>query len=174
MRINKLQAEADQLLDRLFGPQGTATQDDSLSSSDVESVRNEVANWLNANLDKPLDLPATKTIDRNTLQREVDNAIEDRFHPEMRRMERLLLLDLVDAAWKDHLLAMDHLRSSIGLAGYAQKDPKVEYKREGMEFFNTMWLSLGERITDMIFHAIGTSILKLCCYSAILFAFQQR
>ena len=150
-RSFKLQAEADQLFDRLFGPQGTATQDDSLSSSDVESVRNEVANWLNANLDKPLDLPATKTIDRNTLQREVDNAIEDRFHPEMRRMERLLLLDLVDAAWKDHLLAMDHLRSSIGLAGYAQKDPKVEYKREGMEFFNTMWLSLGERITDMIF-----------------------
>jgi preprotein translocase subunit SecA len=150
-RSFELQAEAAQLLDRLFGPRGTATQDDSLSSSDVESVRKEVANWLNTNLDKPLDLPATQTIDRDTLQREVDNAIEDRFHPEMRRMERLLLLDLVDAAWKDHLLAMDHLRSSIGLAGYAQKDPKVEYKREGMEFFNTMWLSLGERITDMIF-----------------------
>ena len=44
----------------------------------------------------------------------------------------MLLLQILDTAWKDHLLAMDHLRSSVGLVGYAQVDPKVEYKREGM------------------------------------------
>ena len=49
----------------------------------------------------------------------------------MRKMERALVLQLLDTAWKDHLLAMDHLRSSVGLRGYAQIDPKVEYKREG-------------------------------------------
>ena len=69
----------------------------------------------------------------------------------MRRMERALVLQLLDTAWKDHLLAMDHLRSSIGLRGYAQVDPKVEYKREGMKLFEGMWTSTGERVTDLIF-----------------------
>ena len=60
-------------------------------------------------------------------------------------------LEIVDTAWKDHLLVMDHLRSSVGLKGYAQMDPKVEYKREGMSLFETMWKSIGERVTDLIF-----------------------
>ncbi len=66
-------------------------------------------------------------------------------------MERALVLQLLDTAWKDHLLAMDHLRSSVGLRGYAQVDPKVEYKREGMRTFEQMWTSVGERVTDLIF-----------------------
>ena len=64
--------------------------------------------------------------------------MEDCYRPEMRRMEREVLQSL-DQAWKEHLLAMDHLRSSVGLRGYAQIDPKVEYKREGMRMFETMW-----------------------------------
>ena len=63
-------------------------------------------------------------------------AIEDRYRPEIRRMERHLVLQLVDGGWKDHLLAMDHLRSAVGLVGYAQVDPKVEYKREGRKLFD--------------------------------------
>jgi len=66
-------------------------------------------------------------------------------------MERSLLLQIVDMAWKDHLLTMDRLRSSVGLQGYAQKDPKVEYKREGMKLYDDMWFSLGEQVTDLIF-----------------------
>jgi preprotein translocase subunit SecA len=69
----------------------------------------------------------------------------------MQKMERTLLLEILDAAWKDHLLVMDHLRSSVGLRGYAQVDPKVEYKREGMRAFESMWDSLGGRVTDLIF-----------------------
>jgi preprotein translocase subunit SecA len=46
---------------------------------------------------------------------------------------------------------MDHLRSSIGLQGYAQIDPKVEYKREGMRIFGEMWNGVGDRVTDLIF-----------------------
>jgi preprotein translocase subunit SecA len=69
----------------------------------------------------------------------------------MRRMERALLLQILDGAWKEHLLAMDHLRSSVGLRGYAQVDPKVEYKREGMSLFDNMWVSVGNYVTDLIF-----------------------
>ena len=46
---------------------------------------------------------------------------------------------------------MDHLRSSVGLRGYAQVDPKVEYKREGMKMFETMWDSVGRMVTDLVF-----------------------
>ena len=61
------------------------------------------------------------------------------------------MLQILDSAWKEHLLAMDHLRSSVGLRGYAQVDPKVEYKREGMSLFDSMWVSVGNYVTDLIF-----------------------
>ncbi len=61
------------------------------------------------------------------------------------------MLQLLDSGWKEHLLVMDHLRSSVGLRGYAQVDPKVEYKREGMRLFENMWNAVGERVTDLIF-----------------------
>jgi len=71
--------------------------------------------------------------------------------PEMKRMERAVLLQILDNAWKDHLLAMDHLRSSVGLRGYAQVDPKVEYKREGMRTFDLMWKAIDERVVDIVY-----------------------
>jgi preprotein translocase subunit SecA len=69
----------------------------------------------------------------------------------MKRMERAVVLQTLDNAWKDHLLAMDHLRSSVGLRGYAQVDPKVEYKREGMRIFELMWNGIDERVTDLVY-----------------------
>jgi preprotein translocase subunit SecA len=77
--------------------------------------------------------------------------VDDHYRPEMRRLERNLVLQILDGSWKDHLLAMDHLRSSVSLRGYAQVDPKVEYKREGMQTFETMWTNIGDRVTDLIF-----------------------
>jgi preprotein translocase subunit SecA len=56
----------------------------------------------------------------------------------MRYLERMIFLQVVDGAWKDHLLAMDHLKEGIGLRGYGQKDPLIEYKREGFEMFEAM------------------------------------
>jgi preprotein translocase subunit SecA len=70
---------------------------------------------------------------------------------EMKRMERAVLLQILDNSWKDHLLAMDHLRSSVGLRGYAQVDPKVEYKREGMRTFDLMWRGIDERVVDIVY-----------------------
>ena len=46
---------------------------------------------------------------------------------------------------------MDYLRSAVGMRGYAQVDPKVEYKREGMKQFERMWQSIGQRVTDLVF-----------------------
>ena len=56
----------------------------------------------------------------------------------MHNFERYLVLQMLDHHWKDHLLAMDHLRQSVGLRGYAQKQPLQEYKRESFELFAAM------------------------------------
>lgn len=89
--------------------------------------------------------------DVRDIEDRLTSLIEDRYNPEMRRMERSLVLQILDTVWKDHLLAMDHLRSSVGLRGYAQVDPKVEFKREGMKIFEGMWDSIFQRVTDLIF-----------------------
>jgi preprotein translocase subunit SecA len=62
----------------------------------------------------------------------------------MRIHERMIMLQVVDAQWKDHLLAMDHLKEGIGLRGYGQRDPLVEYKRESFDMFE----ALMDRIED--------------------------
>ncbi|MFL6276112.1 MAG: preprotein translocase subunit SecA [Blastocatellia bacterium] len=56
----------------------------------------------------------------------------------MRNLERYIMLNIVDAQWKDHLLALDHLKEGIHLRGYGQKDPLVEYKRESFGLFQAM------------------------------------
>ncbi len=56
----------------------------------------------------------------------------------MRYHERMIMLSVLDQLWKDHLLSMDHLKEGIGLRGYAQHDPLVEYKRESFEMFEAM------------------------------------
>ncbi len=66
-------------------------------------------------------------------------------------MERSLLLNQLDTSWKNHLYTMDHLRSAIGLVGYAQEDPKTEYKREGMKEFDAMWEGVEDKVTDIVF-----------------------
>src|SRR5438105_5713195 len=69
----------------------------------------------------------------------------------MRRMERSLLLNQLDSAWKNHLLTMDHLRQGIGLMGYAQIDPKTEFKRVGMKEFDAMWEGIEDKISAIVF-----------------------
>jgi len=56
----------------------------------------------------------------------------------MRETERMIMLNVIDDQWKDHLLSMDHLKEGIGLRGYGQKDPLVEYKKESFKLFQEM------------------------------------
>jgi preprotein translocase subunit SecA len=72
---------------------------------------------------------------------------------EFARLERFLLLDTVDRQWKDHLLALDHLREGIGLRAYGQRDPLVEYKRESYDLFEGMWETIEDHVVKFLFHA---------------------
>ena len=70
----------------------------------------------------------------------------------MRFLEKTFMLQVIDHHWKDHLLGMDHLRDGIGLRGYGQKDPLIEYKREGYDLFAGMMERVKSDTLDRLFH----------------------
>ncbi|MEO6815424.1 MAG: preprotein translocase subunit SecA [Edaphobacter sp.] len=71
--------------------------------------------------------------------------------PAMRYHERIVMLSVLDGLWKDHLLAMDHLKEGIGLRGYAQQDPLVAYKKESFDMFEGMMLRFQEDTARHLF-----------------------
>ena len=71
---------------------------------------------------------------------------------DMRRVERHIMLQVLDTLWKEHLATMDHLRAGIHLRSYAQKNPKQEYKREAFELFQSMLESLKHEVIRFLSH----------------------
>jgi preprotein translocase subunit SecA len=69
----------------------------------------------------------------------------------LRDFEKFFMLQTVDTLWKDHLLALDHLKEGIGLRGYGQRDPLVEYKRESFQLFEAMKEGVEEQILQYLF-----------------------
>jgi preprotein translocase subunit SecA len=94
------------------------------------------------------------TMPRETVKQKIVDAVYKKYEekesavgPEMMRLhEKYLLLQVIDQQWKDHLLNIDHLKEGIGLRGYGQRDPLVEYKKESFELFQDMM----ERIQDRV------------------------
>jgi preprotein translocase subunit SecA len=143
-------AEVKAKIDSLFG----SRSDSSITVRSVTGGNGQLTSltdWMRDRFQCELESDDLADLDREALERRLTGAVEDRFRPEIRGMERALVLQLLDTAWKEHLLAMDHLRSSVGLRGYAQVDPKVEYRREGMRTFETMWDAIGDHVTDLVF-----------------------
>jgi len=71
----------------------------------------------------------------------------------MRRLERLAMLQVIDTSWREHLYEMDQLKEGIGLRAYGQKDPLIEYKSEGFNAFTDMLASVNEGVIELIFKA---------------------
>jgi preprotein translocase subunit SecA len=70
----------------------------------------------------------------------------------LRRVERDIMLQIVDQQWKDHLYSLDHLKEGIGLRGYGQRDPLVEYKRESFDLFTDMKQRIEEDMVRYVMH----------------------
>ena len=105
-----------------------------------------------------LSLPI-ENCDREKLQNAIMDSIqscyaikEQGIDPNMmRQLEKMIMLQVVDNLWKDHLLGMDHLKDGVGLRGYAQKNPLTEYKKEGFEMFSKMMHQIREGVTEYLF-----------------------
>ncbi len=140
--------ELESRVDAAFGPPAAFGKPSAVP--DAPALANLSA-WARQNLGVELSQEDLATADRFTLRSRLVAALDAKYRPEMREMEKALMLQILDSSWMEHLRAMDHLRSSVGLRGYAQVDPKVEYKREGMKIFEEMWSGVGDKVTDLVY-----------------------
>ena len=111
------------------------------------------------NVDLPIvEWGREEGIDETGMRERIERAVDAHmaakaanFGPDtMRFIEKSILLQLLDAVWKEHLLALDHLRQGIGLRAYGQRDPLNEYKSEAFAMFNAMLDDLKERVTQVL------------------------
>ena len=142
---------ADELEAKLDAAYGTEPANGRPAPSPDAKGIVDLAAWARENLAAELTNDELATSDRTATRNRLVRTLDDRHRPEMREMEKALMLQILDSSWMEHLRAMDHLRASVGLRGYAQVDPKVEYKREGMKIFEEMWSGVGDKVTDLIF-----------------------
>ena len=111
---------------------------------DIKGLKNEIFTKFGVDIEK--EGVETDKLNRQELGDAIFDKLKERYDakeqligPEaMRHHERIIMLSVIDQHWKDHLLSMDHLREGIGLRGYGQHDPLVEYKRESFDMFEAM------------------------------------
>ncbi len=141
--------QIDDYLDRAYGEQNGV--DPREVKVQDPSALPQLTRWASSKLETEIDPSELEPLSREEARSRVLGEFDKRYRPELCQAERSLVLEVLDQAWKDHLYYMDHLRSGIGLVGYAQKDPKVEYKREGRKAFTSMWDRIGQQVTHTIF-----------------------
>ncbi len=115
---------------------------------DLNGLQTAILNQFGAKL----NLEELTNLNRIEIENKVNDLLFERYDekermigPEnLRQAERIIMLNVVDNQWKDHLLSMDHLKEGIGLRGYGQKDPLIEYKKESFTMFQDMM----DRIED--------------------------
>jgi len=142
-------ATLDDKLDAAFGPRYGANPDvDRLRYR--EGVK-PIVEWANREFAAELEAEDFEDSTRHQVRQLVLKAHARKYRPELHHTERLLTLDFLDTAWKEHLYFMDRLRQQVGFSGYAQKDPKIEYALQGAEAFAEMKTRMGDQITANIF-----------------------
>jgi preprotein translocase subunit SecA len=115
----------------------------SLTINGLEDEVGERAGWSREVLAEEIKVDAQASYD----QREADLGSEV-----MRELERRVMLSVLDRKWREHLYEMDYLREGIGLRAYSQRDPLVEYQREGFELFTTMMDGIKEESVGFLFN----------------------
>jgi preprotein translocase subunit SecA len=109
----------------------------------------------------PLTQDQVASLDRNALLAHLQSTLEEQYATkanvldaeQFHALERWVILQVIDKHWKDHLLAMDHLKEGIGLRGYSQKNPLNEYKREGFDLFVNMTDRIKADAVEYLFKA---------------------
>ncbi|MBW4038046.1 MAG: preprotein translocase subunit SecA [Acidobacteria bacterium] len=122
----------------------------------TEQIFAQVYDLFGADLRTTID---ASQLNRHDLGEAIFEALKTRYdvkeqilgEAQLRYHERVVMLSVLDALWKEHLLNMDHLKEGIGLRGYAQQDPLVEYKKESFELFETMMLRFQEDTARNLF-----------------------
>jgi len=109
----------------------------------------ELTEWANQRYEAQLS--EEELAEQADVKERIAEVAREFLRKELSDLEMYVLLQVYDSTWKDHLYAMDHLKSSIWMRSMAEKDPKIEYKREGHRMFNEMLEAVEDRVTDIIF-----------------------
>jgi preprotein translocase subunit SecA len=123
---------------------------------DLAGLRTDIEKQYGLKIDH-LDL---EELDRQALADEITEYLCKKYEEKealigserLRYSERMIMLQILDSQWKDHLLSMDHLKEGIGLRGYGQKDPLVEYKKESFTLFQDMMARFEEETIKFLFY----------------------
>jgi preprotein translocase subunit SecA len=146
--------KTDEYLEQAYPDRGKVPENGQVApdgKNGRSQILGELSRWAKDEFGLQIDPHELEPLDYNSARERVLHAYDNRYRPELYQVERALILEILDTAWKDHLYYMDHLRSGIGLVGYAQLDPKVEYKREGRKTFLSMWDRVAQQVTSAIF-----------------------
>jgi len=139
--IRNIRADVvDAVIDEYIPPQSMAEQ------WDIDGLTRALEQEFALHFDVRRRLEEDEKLHEEGLRKQVLEAVEEAVSakeaiagaPAMRHLEKAVMMDRLDTLWKEHLAAMDYLRQGIHLRGYAQKNPKQEYKREAFEMFFTM------------------------------------
>ncbi len=125
----------------------------------TEQLFNQIFDVFGARFDREPEKIDVTSLNRHELGESLYDHLRARYDvkekilgaDQMRYHERIVMLSVLDGLWKDHLLAMDHLKEGIGLRGYAQQDPLVAYKKESFEMFEAMMLRFQEDTARHLF-----------------------
>ena len=163
LRGEELEATALELVDALLEEQITANFDPHKAPD--EWTPGEVCAWARQKFSVEVDPEELRRsgsgenaaeILRAAVREAIQRAKEEIGEEGFSRTLRYVLLRAFDDKWKEHLRALDALRQGIGLRGYAQQDPKVEYRREAAEMFGEMQHSIAEAVTDVLLKVVVT------------------
>jgi preprotein translocase subunit SecA len=125
--------------------------DQEIESKLESTDRYHIIEWLNYRFDTRITDDQLPDSDDPQFAAAVKDIATEFLRKELADLEKYVLLQVYDGAWKSHLYVMDHLKDSIWMRSFAERDPKVEYKREGFRMFEQMLDSIEDRVTDIVF-----------------------
>ncbi|MBL8729089.1 MAG: preprotein translocase subunit SecA [Planctomycetes bacterium] len=127
----------------------------------------ELRKWLQHRCGDAFDLQGLESVPRESLFEWIMERVEklhdargEHYGEPWEQVLRFLVIDTIDNKWKDHLYAMDVLKTGIGLRGYAQVDPKNEYKKEGFEKFQQLKTEIAEHVTGFVYKQEATDTIR--------------
>ncbi len=141
-------AEADKLLVGSPSPEQIAERWAARFGQKVDAKQFDPATAMSQKGTREIDRDKSGTVTARDI---LLNRVRGLVRYELTALEQYVLISIFDQSWKDHLYAMDMLKSGIGLQAFAEKDPRIAFKREGYRYFEEMMVNVRDKVTNLIF-----------------------
>jgi preprotein translocase subunit SecA len=152
MSLRKLRDELIEYQDQWLNDGQLDKEVDAILDANREPI--QIAKAANARFAANVVLdPSDGQLDMTKVREQLIEVGRAFLRKELTDLEQFVLIQIFDQSWKDHLYAMDMLKTGIGLQAFAEKDPRIAYKKEGYAYFEQMMEGIRDKVTDLIFRA---------------------